>query len=184
MFDLMARSWWIHVLRGIGAIIFGVIALLWPDLTVGAMVIIFGVFAIADGIADIAGAFVFGGVPGESRLIRGLLGLVSIGAGIVALLWPDITALALLYVVAIWAIMIGVGEIVAAIRLREVIEGEWLLGLGGLLAIVFGVIAIIFPGSGILALTWLVGAYAILFGITLVAVGFEVRGWKSRDRTA
>ncbi len=184
MFELMARSWWVHVLRGIAAIVFGVVALLWPSLTVGAMVIVFGVFAIVDGVADLAGAFVLSRTGGESRLIRGLLGLVSIGAGIVAFVWPGLTALALLYIVAIWAIVIGIGEIVAAIRLREAIEGEWLLGLSGLLAVVFGVIAIIFPGSGILALTWLVGAYAILFGVTLVAVGFELRSWASRNRPA
>src|SRR5690606_20948286 len=90
----------------------------------------------------------------ESRLIRGVIGVISILAGLVAFIWPDITALTLLYIVAIWAVMIGVFEIVTAYRLRQEIEGEWLIGISGLLSIAFGILAIVFPGSGIIALAW------------------------------
>ena len=176
MLDVLRRSWWVHVLRGVGAVLFGLIALLWPDITVGALVLVFGAYAVVDGIFEIVGAFM-GGTANESRLFRILRGVISIIAGIVAFAWPGITALALLYVVAIWALIIGVAEIVAAIRLRREIEGEWLLGISGLLSIVFGIIAILFPGAGILSLTWLLGIYAILFGVTLIALGFELRSW-------
>jgi uncharacterized membrane protein HdeD (DUF308 family) len=162
------------------AMVFGVIALIWPDVTVGALVIVFGIFAISDGVVEIAGAFM-GGIANDSRLMRIVRGVVSIIAGVVAFVWPGITALTLLYIVAIWALIIGVAEILAAVRLRREIEGEWLLGIGGLMSIAFGVFAIIFPGAGILSLTWLVGIYAILFGITLIALGIEVRRL-ARDR--
>lgn len=176
MLDILGRTWWLLVLRGVGALIFGGIALLWPDLTVRVIVIVFGAFAIADGIFEIAGG-IMGNNSQENRLLRILLGVVSLGAGLVALIWPDITALAILYVIAIWALIIGVMEIIAAFRLRRQIEGEWLLGLSGVISILFGIIAIIFPGAGILSLTWLVGIYAILFGAMLIALGFRLRSW-------
>ncbi|HEX5167118.1 MAG TPA: HdeD family acid-resistance protein, partial [Thermomicrobiales bacterium] len=157
---ILVRNWWSLVLRGVLAVLFGVVAILWPDITLGALIILFGAFALVDGVFAIAGAInQAGDVPRWwVLLLQGLAGVVS---GILAFVWPDLTALALLYIIAAWAVVTGVLEIVAAIRLRQEIEGEWLMGLAGLMTFVFGLLLIVFPGSGAVALVWLIGAYAI-----------------------
>ena len=178
MFDLIARRWWVLALRGLAAILFGVLAWVWPGPTVLVLVILFGAYALVDGVfatyAAIQAAradrswwpFVFEGV-------------VGIAAGVIALVWPDISALALLYVIAAWAVVTGVVEIAAAIRLRREIEGEWWLALGGVASIAFGLLAFAFPGSGVLAVVWLIGTYAIVFGIALIALAFRLRSMAS-----
>lgn len=175
----LARDWWSLALRGLAAIIFGIVAWIWPDLTVTALVIIFGAFALVDGAFALATAWAIrnrdGNRPG--LLLQGIAGIVI---GIVTLVWPDITALALMYLIAAWAIVSGVFEIVAAIELRRVISGEFLLALSGIASVIFGIVVAIFPGSGAVALVWLIGLYAIAFGLLLIVLAFRLRSWQER----
>lgn len=172
--EALTRNWWVFLVRGILAILFGIVAWIWPDLTVTVLVVLFGAYALVDGIFAIVAAITSG--EGGRWLPLLLLGLAGIAVGIMTFLWPDITAVALITIIGVWAIIIGVMQIVAAIQLRRRIEGEWALGLAGLAAIVFGAIVVIFPGSGAIALVWLIGIYAIFFGILLVALAFRLRG--------
>jgi uncharacterized membrane protein HdeD (DUF308 family) len=142
------------------------------------LVILFGAYALVDGVfAVVAGIRGAGGGRRWVLLIEGVLGVL---AGIVALLWPAITTLALLYVIAFWAIFTGIAEIVAAVALRREIAGEWALILGGVLSVIFGLILAVLPGAGPLSVVWLIGVYAILFGIALNVLAFRVRGTSAR----
>jgi uncharacterized membrane protein HdeD (DUF308 family) len=171
---VVSRFWWALVLRGAAAVLFGLIAFFWPGVTLAALVLLFGAYAFIDGISSIVlGIREYG----ERERWWGTLlsGVVGVGAGIVTLLSPGITALALLTVIAIWAILHGVLDIVAAIRLRHAIQGEWLLALGGALSIVFGLLLLARPGVGALAVVWWIGAYALVMGIVLIVLGFRAR---------
>ena len=154
-------------------------AFAWPGITLGALVLLYGAYAFADGVLAITAALVGRtvGVPWWALLIAGLAG---IGVGIITLLWPGITALVLLYLIAFWAVVTGVFEIVAAIRLRKEIRGEWLLALSGVLSVLFGVALIVSPGAGALAVVWLIGAYAIVFGALMIALALRLRSLLSR----
>ncbi|MCG5212712.1 HdeD family acid-resistance protein [Streptosporangium sp. KLBMP 9127] len=176
----VADTWWMILIRGICAIVFGLFALVWPGITVFALVIFFGAYAIVNGIFSLFGAF--GGTPGESRWWLAIAGVLGIVAGIIALVWPGITALALLMLIAIWAVVIGIIEIIAGIRLRKEIQGEWMFILSGVLAVVFGVLLFVWPATGALAVTWLIGAMALVYGISLLVLAFRVR--KLGGRTA
>ena len=178
MLDVVARNWWTLVLRGVLAVLFGVLAWVWPGLTLGVLVALFAAYALVDGVFALIAAF--SGAGGERRLPLVLEGVLSIGAGVVAIAWPDLTTLALLYVIAAWAIITGLFEILAAVELRREIDNEWLLGLAGVGSIVFGILLVVFPGTGALALVWLIGVYAILFGVLLIALGFRLRSVAER----
>jgi uncharacterized membrane protein HdeD (DUF308 family) len=179
MLGLMARHWWLILLRGLFAVLFGVLALIWPGITLITLVILYGAYALVDGITAIAAAIRAAEHQMQwwSLLLRGIVG---IAAGIVAFVWPGLTALVLLFIIAFWAIATGVMEIVAAIRLREAIANEWLLGLGGLISILFGVLLIVNPGAGALSVVWLIGAFALIFGIMQIALAFRLRGIHDR----
>ena len=183
MLATLARNWWVFVLRGVLAILFGIAAWVWPGLTLTALVYLFGAYALVDGVfAVVAGI----ASRGENRRWWGelLVGVAGIVLGILTFVWPGVTALALLYLIAAWALVTGVFEIVAAIQLRAVIENEWLLGLGGLASVLFGVLLIVFPGAGALGLLWLIGAYAVLFGVLVIALGLRLRGMREDVATA
>ncbi|MEV0144550.1 MULTISPECIES: HdeD family acid-resistance protein [unclassified Nonomuraea] len=170
--EQIARIWWLILIRGIAALIFGILALIWPGKTLLIVVIFFAAYAIVEGIFAI-----FAGArhSAQSRawlIISGILGVV---AGIVAFLWPGITSLALLYVVAFWAIFAGITEIVAGIQLRKVVDNEWMLIIGGILSIIFGVLLLIWPGAGLLTLIWLVGVFAVVYGIAMIVLSFRVK---------
>jgi uncharacterized membrane protein HdeD (DUF308 family) len=149
------------------------VGLLLPGMTLWVLVLLFGAYALVDGIFVVVAGI--RGAGGSRRWVLIIEGMLSILAGIVALLWPGITALVLLYVIAFWAIFTGVAEIVAAVALRREIEGEWALIQGGVLSVIFGIILAVLPGVGLLSLVWLIGIYAILFGIALIALAFRVR---------
>jgi uncharacterized membrane protein HdeD (DUF308 family) len=172
---VLSDAWWAVLLRGIAAIAFGVITFFWPGITLAALVLLFGAYAFVDGIsAIILGIREYG--ERERWWATVLVGFVGVAAGVITFLTPNITALALLVVIAAWAIVRGVFEISAAIRLRHAIEGEWLLGLVGALSIAFGVLMLLFPGAGALALVLWIGAFAFVSGIMLVVLSFRVRG--------
>lgn len=168
--------WWAVLIRGIFAVIFGIVALAWPAVTVWALVIVFGAYAIVDGLSAIYRAISARKV--ESGWVWWLLGgLVSLGAGIVAFVWPEITALAAVFVIGIWAIMGGLLEIAGSIRLRK-LDGaaHWgMLLFAGILELVFGLVLVLFPISGILSIVWLIGVFALVFGVLLVVSAFQVR---------
>lgn len=168
-----ARRWWTLVIRGLLAIAFGVLTILVPQVAVMAIVVVFGVYAIADGLTSLS--IVLSPVAQGSWLMA-LSGIVSIAAGILALVWPGITAVALFFVIAAWAIILGTIELVAAIRYSDEIESEWAFVLSGLLWIGFGVIVIGWPRIGALAVLALIATTAILRGLMLIVVGARLRG--------
>ncbi len=174
MVVVLARGWWALVLRGLFAVLFGVAAFAWPGITLRALVMLFGAYALADGLFAVAAAAVgrTGGLPWWAMLVEGLIGLA---AGVATAAWPGITALALLYLIAGWSVATGVFEVIAAVRLRREIRGEWALALGGILSVLFGLFLVAFPGAGALAIVWYIGGYAIAFGVLLMVLGFRLR---------
>jgi uncharacterized membrane protein HdeD (DUF308 family) len=170
--DDLARHWWVIGLRGLAAIVFGILAFAWPGITLAVLVILFGAYALVDGVLGLIAAF-----RGEThhRIALAIEGVVSVLAGLAAFAWPGLTALVLLYIIAIWAILTGVLEIFAAVRLRRSIANELGLIIGGILSVVFGIILIAAPGAGALAVVFLIGAYAIIFGIALLGLAWRLR---------
>jgi uncharacterized membrane protein HdeD (DUF308 family) len=170
---LASQAKWSLILRGILAIVFGIVVWIWPHITLLILIFMFGIFALASGI------FAFGAAFQAHRAHRGwwmlvISGVLCIAAGIAALVWPRETALILLFIIAIWAIVTGVSEIIAAFTPGRTAVDEWLLVLAGVLSIIFGILLFIFPRVGLLALVWLIGLYAILYGISLVASSFAI----------
>jgi len=173
---MLASRWWVLVLRGAAAVIFGILTFIAPGASVFALVVLFGVYAMVNG-ALLLGvtASVPAGVPRWGWLL--FESIASIVAGVLSLIWPAITALVLLYLIAAWAIATGIAQLIAAVRLRKTIQHEWLLGLIGVLSLAFGVLLALFPGAGALAVVIWIGAYALVFGALLVALGLRLRGW-------
>jgi len=173
--SMLFRSWWLLLLRGIAAIAFGVLTWVMPSVSLAVLVLLFGAYALADGILA-AWMAIAGRGAHEHWWVLLLWGLVGIGAGILTFVAPGVTALALLFYIAVWAIATGVLEIVAAIRLRREVEGEWLMILAGIVSVVFGVLLVANPGAGALAVLWLIASYAVVFGVLLVILSFKARG--------
>jgi uncharacterized membrane protein HdeD (DUF308 family) len=169
MVEAMSRNWGAIALRGVIAVLLGVIAIIWPGPTVAVLVILLGAFALVEGVTNVVA-----GVRGREGWALAE-GVISVLAGIAIVVWPAITALVLLYIVAAWAIITGIIRIVAAVQLRRVLRNEWLLVGSGVASIVFGAIAALFPGAGILALIWLLGAWLIVLGVILIALGLSLR---------
>jgi uncharacterized membrane protein HdeD (DUF308 family) len=174
---VLAQNWWTLALRGLAAVIFGILAYIWPDITFTVLVLLFGAYALWDGVFALVGAF---RTQGERRWMLVLEGLVGIAAGLVTFFLPGAATLAILTIIAAWAIITGILEIIAAVRLREEIEGEWFLLLSGLLSVLFGIALAIWPAAGLVAVTWMIGAYAIIFGILLIGLGFRLRNWSGK----
>ena len=175
--DTLARNWWLFLLRGIAGIVFGVITFFAPGISLAALVLLFGAYALADGVFAIWSAI---RRHGEDRWwLLTLQGLLSIAAAVVTVLWPGITALVLLYVVAAWALVTGVLEIAVAIRLRKAIPNEWLLVVSGIASVVLGVLLAANPALGALVVVLWIGAYALVSGAMLVALSLRLR----RERT-
>jgi uncharacterized membrane protein HdeD (DUF308 family) len=180
MLETLTRNWWVLAVRGGIAVVFGIVALIWPGLTVLALVLLFGAYALVDGVLALYAALVDRRRTGGQRAWLAVEGVVGVLAAIVAFVWPQITALALLYVIAAWALITGVAEIFTAIRLRQEIQGEWLLALSGVLSILFGIVAVVYPRTGALAIVWVIAVYAIIFGIALLVLAFRLRRYHTQ----
>ena len=171
--DVLARYWWLILLRGIAAIIFGVLAFVWPGITLVTLVLLFGAFTLVDGVLALGHA-IMGGNAG-SRWWLALIGVLGILVGLMAFVRPGYFALVLLVFMASWAIVLGVFQIIGAIRLRKEIDNEWAIGLSGALSVLFGVVLLVAPGAGALAFIWVIGAYAVVFGILLVMAALKLK---------
>jgi uncharacterized membrane protein HdeD (DUF308 family) len=169
MNNILSKHWWVIALRGLFAILFGVLAFMLPGVTLRVLVLFFGAFALVDGIWAV--------VHGISQkwLSLFLEGLIGIAVGVFTFFWPGIAALVLLYIIAAWAVITGVLEIGTAIRLRKAIKGEWLMALSGIISIIFGGFVAVYPRSGALAIIMIIGIYAIVFGILFMILAFRFR---------
>jgi len=177
--SILSRNWWLMLLRGIAAIVFGVLIFAKPQISLQVLVYLFGVYVLVEGILGIAVAVQARGEL-DSWGVLFLWGLFGVAVGVLTFVKPEITALALLFYIALWAIATGVLEIAAAIRLRELIKNEWLLILAGLVSVAFGVLLIARPEAGVLAVLALIGVYAIVFGVLLVTFAFKIRSFVSK----
>jgi len=171
----LAENWWLVLLRGIAGIVFGTMAFFWPGLTLLTLTILWGAYAVSDGIFALAAAISGSGGETSSRWWLALVGVVSIIAGVVTFLWPGMTALVLLMLIASWAIVVGVLQIWGAIQLRKQIEGEWWLALSGLMSVAFGVLVMARPDAGALSVVWMIGWFAILAGCMYVGLAFRLK---------
>ena len=174
MTDFLQRNWWVLLLRGIAAIAFGIAAFAWPGLTLAVLVVLFGAYALVDGVFGVIDSIRY-----RDRMTHWWLwlmeGALGIAFGGITLILPGVTALVLLIFIAVWAIVGGVLRIVAAISLRKEIEGEWLLALSGVVSVLFGGLLFAMPGAGILSLIWLIGSWSVVFGVLLVMLAFRLR---------
>jgi uncharacterized membrane protein HdeD (DUF308 family) len=177
----LSLNWTALALRGVVAIVFGIVAFLLPGLTLGALILLFAAYAIVDGVSHIVtGIRQREGHRPDWLMVA--IGVVGVAVGLVAAILPGITALFLLSLIGAWAIVIGVFEIVAAYRLRKEISGEWMLALGGIVSVIFGIYVWLFPGAGAIALVWLIALYAIVSGVTLLMLAFRMRALADRGR--
>ena len=174
--SLLRRNWWLMLLRGLAAIGFGILVIAKPQISLQVLVYMFGIYVLVEGILGVAVA-----IQGRNEIgswgVLLLWGLLGVAVGILAFSRPDLTALALLFYIALWAIATGVLEIAAAIRLREVLQNEWLLILAGIVSVAFGVWLVARPDAGALAVLWAIGIYAIVFGVLVVLFAFKIRSY-------
>jgi uncharacterized membrane protein HdeD (DUF308 family) len=180
--ESLSRYWWMTLLRGVLWILFGIVLFTRPFLSLVTLTLLFGAFVFADGIMHVVHAF-GGRRENERWWVTLLTGLCGIAVGILTFLNPGVTAFALLLYIAIWAIVTGLFEIISAVRLRQEIEGEFWLILAGLLSVAFGVLLLARPGAGALSVVWLIGGYAVAFGVVLIVLAFEARGYVHRAVT-
>ena len=172
MIELLTRNWWLVALRGTLAVIFGILTLVWPGVTLLALILLWGVYALVDGVSSIAlGAAVRG-----HRWSNVLIGVVGVLAGLVAFLWPGETAVVLLVIIAVWAIVAGVVQVVAGLTLRRAMAHAWFLVVTGALTFVLGVVLLFNPGAGALALVTTIAVFALIWGISLILLGIRLRG--------
>jgi uncharacterized membrane protein HdeD (DUF308 family) len=171
---MFRRNWWALLLRGLAAIVFGVLTWLQPAASAAALVLVFGIYVLVDGVLAIISSFQS---RQESRhwWVVLIWGLISAVVGLLMLFQPAVTALVMTIYIGVWALMTGVMEIVAAMRLRKEIQGEWLLILGGLISVLFGIFVLMQPAAGMMAMLWVLATYAVVFGVLMVILAFKVR---------
>jgi uncharacterized membrane protein HdeD (DUF308 family) len=173
MVHALAKNWWMLLLRGVAAIIFGVLAFAWPGMTLLTLIMFYAAFALIDGVLAVVAA-ITGGAPAP-RWWLAIVGLLGIATGLLVFMMPGLTALVLLYFIAGWAIATGVFQIIGAIRLRKEIDDEWYLVLSGVVSVLFGIGVMMAPGAGALALLWVIGIYAVVMGAIMVALAFRLK---------
>ncbi|GAA3827237.1 hypothetical protein GCM10022226_55190 [Sphaerisporangium flaviroseum] len=180
--DEVGSHWWVLAVRGVCAVLFGVLAIVWPLITLLVLVILFGAYAIVSGVFMIIGA-VRGAHSGGSRNWMIIAGVLAIVAGIIAWIWPGITAFALLTLIAAYAVVIGIFEIIAAVKRRLAGDADWMYLLSGVVSVIFGILLFVWPAPGALALTWLIGVFAIVYGASLLYLAFRARSMEQRGTT-
>ena len=180
MIGLFTKNWWVLLLRGIVAMLFGILAFARPGLTLAALVLLFGFYALVDGIFSLIAAF-SGWQYREDRWLLVLEGLIGLGAGFVTLRSPAITAVALIFFIAVWALATGVLRIVEAIRLRKEVSGEFWLALSGILSVLFAFLVMLRPAAGALAMAWVIGWWALFMGAMLVMLSLKLRSLRRLD---
>lgn len=176
MATLLKRNWWVLLLQGLAAVLFGIAALIWPGLTLASLVLLFGAYALVDGVFAVIGSLVHL-KEHEDWWLMLLGGLASIAAGIITFVQPGLTTLSLLFLIGAWALVSGVLTIVLAIQLRKEIKGEGLLILSGIASVLFGLFVFVQPGAGALSVIWLIAVYAIVYGVLEMGLAFETRSW-------
>src|SRR4030095_13475783 len=174
MVGQLTRNWWVPVLRGALGILFGLLVFAYPSTAVTVFVYLFGAYALLDGVIALAMSLHVN--RGRGWLI--LSGIAGIAAGILTFFYPSTTAVALVYIVAAWAILTGIFEIMAALEWRQVLSDMWLLGLAGVLSIILGVLLFSYPGQGLLAWAYLIGIYAIVYGVLYIAAGIRLKSFQ------
>jgi uncharacterized membrane protein HdeD (DUF308 family) len=181
MLEAVTRNWWALVVRGVLGILFGIAAIAWPVAALAALVIVFGAYVLVDGVLALAEAVMHWREAHRWPLVaEGVLGIIF---GLAVLIMPLIAAIAGVYLIAAWALVTGVLEIVNGVRLRDQIQGEFWMILSGVLSVIFGLLIAFSPVQGAIAITWIIGIYALLFGIFLVVLGFRMRGVHERIQT-
>lgn len=179
---LLAQNWWAIGLRGVLAVVFGLVALFLPGATMLSLVLVFAIYAFADGVFGIVSG-VRAAKAGQGWGMLEFEGLVNIAVAVIAVLWPGITVLAFVMLVAVWAIVTGALELAAAFRLGTE-DGRWWLVLGGLVSLAYGALLIFAPLIGAVALTWWLGAYALIFGVALIVLAFKLKARLDKHRRA
>lgn len=181
MIAILSRHWWMFLLRGLVAVLFGVVTFFWPLLTLAVLVLWFGAFIFLDGLFTLI--FALRSIKTRAYWWLFLLeGLAGMGVGVITFLKPGFTILVFVYLLAAWAILAGVFRVIAAILLRREISGEWALALSGLLGILLGALLFLFPSSGAVAMMWMIGIYALLAGIFQIALGIRLRRFQRMER--
>jgi uncharacterized membrane protein HdeD (DUF308 family) len=178
---IVSRIWWSLAIRGVLAILFGIVAFFYTGQTLLALIYVFGVFAVLSGIASLVAAV----RAGEAHQRWGWLaasGILSVAIGIVAFAWPGVTALAFVFLIAAWAILTGMAEIAFALAFPDTLAHPWLAGLAGIISVIFGILLAVWPRSGAITLTWLVGIYAIVYGATMLYYAYRLQGLRNEAR--
>jgi uncharacterized membrane protein HdeD (DUF308 family) len=174
--ELLTRNWWLVALRGAFAVIFAILTLAWPGVTLVALILLWGIYAMVDGISSIAlGAAVRG-----HRWSNVLIGVIGVLAGLVAIVLPGETAVVLLVIIAVWAIIAGVVQLIAALALRRTLSHAWFLVVTGALTLVLGIVLLFNPGAGALALVTTIAMFALVWGISLILLAIRLRGLRNR----
>lgn len=183
MMQTLTKNWWIFLVRGLLAIIFGILALVWPELTLMVLVWSFGAFVLVDGLFT-----VYAVLSRHREVDRWWLllleGIFGVAFGVLTFIWPGVTGIVLLALIIVWALITGIFEIIAAVQLRKVIENEWLLAFSGVISILLGIVMLVWPDASAVALAWMIGFYAIVFGITVIALGFRLKKWRTESSQA
>ena len=174
MLGLVTRHWSVFAIRGIAAIVVGILAFIWPVTTLAMLVILFGAYVLVDGVALLVALDRGEALARRHAWAVGVMGVLGIVAGIVTFAWPGLTALSQLYLVAFWALAMGTFQVVAAVALRRELDGEFWMALGGVMSIVFGALLIVAPGAGLLSLVWLVGIWSVVFGVSSLGLAYRL----------
>ncbi len=176
MLGLVARDWWVFAVRGVAAIVFGALAFIWPEATLTVLVFLFGAYVLVDGVSLLVALARGDAVARRHGWAVGIMGVLGIVAGVVTFVWPDLTAMSLLYLVAVWAIATGTFQVIAAIALRRELDNELWMAIGGVASIVFGALLVASPGAGLVSLVWLVGLWSVVFGVSSLGLAYRLHG--------